>query len=260
MVATFNRQNGFDDPLIVQFGRFLNGLLHLDFGESLYQHRPALDAVLSAYPDTLIVGGITIAVALVVGVLLGAAAAVFRYRGPDRVVVAFSLAMASAPQFWVALIGILVFATTLRILPTSGLSGASSYVLPVVTLALLPTGVIAQVVRGAMIEALGSSYVLRSRALGLGSTRVTLGHALRNSALPVITIAGDQAAQLINGVVIVSSVFALPGIGSLVYTSVLNRDYPVIQACIIVTGIGVLFLNFAIDIFYTLVDPRVRVG
>jgi peptide/nickel transport system permease protein len=217
-------------------------------------------AVLDVYPETLLVAVLTLAFSLAIGLLLGWLAAVYRYRLADRVIVSVALLMASTPQFWIALVGILVFATKLGWLPTSGLSGPESFILPLFTLCLSPVGVLTQVVRGAVIDSLGSSYVMRSRALGLGTFVIATRHVLRNVSIPITTIAGDQFAIVLNGVIIVSSVFALPGLGIVLYNAVLNRDYNLLQAAVLITAVAVLLLNLAIDLLYTVLDPRVRLA
>ena len=165
---------------------------------------------------------------------------------------------ASTPNFWVAIVGVIVFAVTLRWLPTSGTGTPLHWVLPVAVLALRPTGVLVQVVRSSMVTALGSVYVKTARAKGVGKATVIFVHALRNALLPVITVASDQLAGIVNGAVIVETVFGFPGIGKLMIDSVLLKDFAVIQAAVLVTALAVFVINIIVDITYAIVDPRIR--
>ncbi len=254
----FNESLGFNDPLYIQFGRFMWGLLHLDMGQSLQFSRPALDVVLQAFPTTLMLAAVTMPLVLAIAIVTGSLAA-FKPGGVfDRLASFISLLGASTPNFWVAIVGVLVFAVTLRILPTSGTGTPMHWILPVAVLALRPTGVLVQVVRTSMLTALSSAYVKTARAKGVSSRAIIFVHALRNGLLPVITVASDQAAGIVNGAVIVETVFGFPGIGKLMIDSVLLRDFAVIQAAVLVTALAVFIINILVDISYALVDPRIR--
>jgi peptide/nickel transport system permease protein len=254
----FAAQNGFDQPDIVQFGHFLAGLAHFDFGNSLRQSRPALTVVLDAFPVTLALAGLSMSIALLLAIIIGSLAA-WRPNGLfDRIANLLALVGASAPNFWVAIVGILVFAVWLRLVPTSGMGGPSYWILPVAVLVLRPLGLIAQVVRGSMIGALTSAYVKTARAKGVRSRSIIFVHALRNAMLPVITVAGDQAAGIINGAVIVETVFGFAGIGKLLIDSITYRDFAVLQAAVLVTAIAILVMNILIDLAYAALDPRIR--
>lgn len=259
-IDEFNRLNGLDQPLIVQFWNFLVGAVRLDFGDSIWQRRPALEVALAAMPPTLTLAGIALGLSLVIAIIAGSIAAVYRFRFPDRAISVTTLTISSIPDFWFALVGILVFAVQLRLLPTSGYSTASAWILPTATVMLAPIGVLTQVVRGAMIDALGAGYVQNARARGFGTARLVARHALRNASLPIVSVAGDRAAGMVNGSIIVGSVFAFPGIGTVILGAVLNRDFAVIQASVFVVGVGVILVNIAVDAIYALIDPRVRVG
>jgi peptide/nickel transport system permease protein len=259
-IDEFNRINGFDQPLIVQFWNFLAGAVRLDFGDSIWQQRPALEAALDAMPPTLALAGIALALSIVIAIALGAIAAVFRFRMPDRIISVVTLTISSIPDFWFALVGILIFAVQLGLLPTSGYATPAAWILPTATVMLAPVGVLTQVVRGAMIDALGAGYVQNARARGFGKARLVARHALRNASLPIVSVAGDRAAGMVNGSIIVGSVFAFPGLGVLIMGAVLNRDFAVIQACVFVVGVGVILVNIAVDAIYAAIDPRVRIG
>jgi peptide/nickel transport system permease protein len=258
LVDQFSRSQGFDDPAIVQFGRFAEGLARFDFGQSLRQNRPAIDVVLEAYPTTLKLAGLAIVLALGLAIATGALAAWKPGGFFDRLATLVSLLGASAPNFWVAIVGILVFAVGLQWLPTSGTGGAIHWVLPVTVLALRPCGLLTQVVRGSMISALSSDYVKTARAKGASRRAIIFVHALRNAMLPVITVAGDQAAGMVNGAVIVETVFGFPGIGKLLIDSISYRDFAVVQATVLITASVIFIINIAIDLAYALLDPRIR--
>ncbi|HUZ17106.1 MAG TPA: ABC transporter permease [Spirochaetia bacterium] len=260
MIANFNHQHGFDLPVLVQFGRFVRDLVHLDFGMSLSQQRPAAVAVFSAMPITFELMGLAVVVMLLLSVTLGSIAALRPFSKVDNTITFIALGTTSLPDFWLALVGILIFAVYLGLVPTSGTHGAAAWILPLLTLSIPPTGSMIQVSRGAMIEALNAGYVQNARARGYRRPRLAFRHALRNAALPIVTVAGDRVVHLLNGTIIVGAVFAFPGIGSVIMQAVLYRDFPLLQASVFITGATVIILNLLIDIAYTTIDPRVRIS
>lgn len=256
--AAFSERHGFNRPMLVQFGDFLADVARGDFGVSIRKERPALDVVLRAFPITLSLAVITMALAVTLGVAVGSLAA-YRPGGVyDRLATLSSLAAASAPDFWVAITGILVFAVALGWLPTSGTGAWPHWILPVSVLMLRPLGLLVQVVRGAMLNALSSAYVKTARAKGVGEATVVFVHALRNSGLTVVTVAGDQMVGIVNGAVIVETVFGWPGVGKLMIDAVMQRDFALVQATILVTATAIFLLNILIDLLYVLLDPRIR--
>jgi peptide/nickel transport system permease protein len=254
----FARLHGLDQPLPVQFGRYLADLARLDFGQSLRQGLPALDLVLAAMPTTLLLAFYSITAALGVALVTGSLAAWHPNGLFDRIANLLSLIGASLPNFWVAIVGVLVFAVTLRWVPTSGTGTAAQWILPVAVLFIRPCGLIVQVVRSSMISALSSAYVKTARAKGLNNRTIIFVHALRNAMLPILTVAGDQAAGIVNGAVVVETIFGFPGIGKLMIDSISYRDFAVIQAGVMITAIAIFVLNMLIDIAYALLDPRIR--
>ncbi|OWY10379.1 ABC transporter permease [Thioclava sp. F34-6] len=254
----FREIHGLNDPLIVQFGRYVWDLVHLNFGESIRRAEPALPVVLQAFGWTFRLALITMAIVTVAAITLGALAA-FRVGGVfDRIATFFSLIGASAPDFWIAIVAIVVFAVGLGWVPTSGVGGPQYWILPVAVLFIRPFGLILQVVRGSMINALGSAYVKTARAKGVAPKKTIFVHALRNAMLPVITVMGDQAAALLNGAVVVETIFGFPGVGKLMIDSILNRDFTVVLAAIMVTALAIFIMNILIDIAYAILDPRIR--
>jgi peptide/nickel transport system permease protein len=258
MVEQFRELHGLNDPLLVQFGRYVWDVLHLDFGESLRQARPAIEVVLEAFVWTLWLALTTIFLVAVAAIVIGALAA-FRPGGVfDRLVTFVSLIGASAPDFWIAIVGITVFSIGLGWLPTSGTGTIWHWILPIGVLFIRPFGLILQVVRGSMVQAFGSAYVKTARAKGVGDRSIIFVHTLRNAMLPVITVIGDQAAAMLNGAVVVETIFGFPGVGKLMIDSILNRDFNVILAAIMVTAIAIFIMNLAIDLAYAALDPRIR--
>ncbi len=254
----FAERHGFTDPLLTQFGRYVGDLARLDFGISIRQQRPAMDAALEAFPTTLKLAAVTMTLAIGLALVVGALAA-YRPGGLfDRTANVISLAGASAPDFWVAIVGILLFAVTLRWLPTSGTGTWLHWIMPIAVLLIRPFGLLVQVVRGTMIGALSSAYVKTARAKGVKERAIIFVHALRNSTLPVITVAGDQAAAIVNGAVIVETIFGWPGIGKLMIDSIIQRDFAIVQATVLLTAVAIFSMNIVIDVAYAVLDPRIR--
>jgi peptide/nickel transport system permease protein len=254
----FREVHGLNDPLLVQFGNYVMDLIRLDFGDSIRRGEPAIDAVLRGFEWTLWLALITMSLVTVLAIIVGSLAA-FRVGGIfDRVATFFSLIGASAPDFWIAIVAIVLFSVNLGWLPTSGTGTIWHWVLPVSVLFIRPFGLIVQVVRGSMISTLNAAYIKTARAKGVRDKPIIFVHGLRNALLPVITVIGDQAAGMLNGAVIVETVFGFPGVGKLMIDSILQRDFAVILAAIIVTAFAIFVMNILIDIAYAILDPRIR--
>ncbi len=258
MKEQFREIHGLNDPLLVQFGRYLGDIVTGDLGESLRKARPALDVVLEAFVWTLWLAVITMTLVTVAAIVVGSLAA-FRSGGFfDRFSSMISLVGASVPDFWLAIVAIVVFSVHLAWLPTSGTGSVLHWILPISVLFVRPFGIIVQIVRGSMITALSSAYMKTARAKGVRSGPIIFVHALRNAMLPVITVIGDQAASLLNGAVIIETIFGFPGVGKLMIDSVLQRDFNVVLAAILVTALAIFLMNLLIDMAYALLDPRIR--
>jgi len=254
------RIHGLDRPMIVQFGEFLRDLAVLDLGTSIRQARPAVEIVLEAYPTSLALAGWTMLFATTGAILLGVWASVRPTGVVDRIISVLSLAGASAPNFWVALTLISIFAVGFRLLPTSGIGGWEYWVLPVMVLTLRPLGLLAQVVREAMIRALTAPYVRTAKAKGVPFRSILYVHALRNASLPVLTMIGAQAVGFINGSVVIESIFGFPGVGKLLIDAIRMRDFAVVQAGVVITAAVIFLMNILIDLAYAALDPRIRHG
>ncbi|WP_297081512.1 ABC transporter permease [uncultured Demequina sp.] len=256
--AEFSARQGFDEPVLAQLGTYLAGVFRGDLGTSLRTGEDALDMVLRAFPVTLALASVAMVLAVALAVLIGSYAALRPNSLMDRLSSLISLAAASLPDFWVALMGIWVFAITLGWLPTSGTAGVIAWVLPVATLLLRPLGVLVQFVRGAMVTAMSEPYIKLARSKGATERRVVMSHALRNAAAPALTVAGDLAVGLINGAVVIETIFGFPGVGKLMIDSIIGREFAVLQAAVLVTSVAIFALNIVIDAAYAMLDPRVR--
>jgi peptide/nickel transport system permease protein len=257
---------GLNEPLYVQFFTWINKLLHGDLGVSLISNVPVATMIGQRIEPSISIALSTIILSIAVAVPLGVIAAWKHGTWIDRFVMGLSVLGFSVPTFVIGYILIEVFALDLRWLPVQGFKSISSgfgpfferLVLPTVTLSFIYVALIARMTRAAMLDVLGEDYVRTARAKGIAEVAVLLRHALRNAAVPVITVIGTGFALLISGVVVTESVFNLPGVGRLTVDAVLARDYPVIQAMILLTSLVYVAVNLLIDVAYTLLDPRIR--
>jgi len=259
-VKTLEKRFGYDQPPIVQFGRYARGVLSGDFGNSWWQLRPALPMALERLPATLKLAGVTMLFALPLAMLLGSLAAWRPGSLVDKAVNVISLTGASAVDFWIGLMLILLFAVQLRLLPTSGSGSLKFIILPALTLSLRPLGRVAQVTRSAMLDQLSKPYIKTARAKGFRERKIVLGQALKNAFIPIITLSGDEAISTLNGAVVVETVFAWPGLGLLIVSAVTNRDLPLIEALVFVVAVMIIVTNLLVDLTYSYLDPKVRFG
>ena len=258
-VNEFRQRLGFNDPLAVQYARFMAGALHGDFGQSLRYRRDALGLVLERLPATLLLAGTSIALTLLIAVPLGLVTAVRRDTLVDHVGTVAMVLGQAIPGFWLGLMLIYLFAVALRWLPTGGTGSLAHLVMPSVVLAAFFSARVARLTRSAVLDVLGEEYITTARAKGLGEGRVIAKHTLRNSAIPIVTLAGLEAGQLLGGAVITETIFAWPGLGRLTVQALLNRDFPVVMAAVSFTSIVYTLMNLAVDLAYGWLDPRVRV-
>ena len=258
-VEAIRQQMGFNDPLLVQYARYMRGALHGDFGESLRYRRDALGLVLERLPATLLLAGSAILLTLVIAVPLGVVTAVRRDTLVDHLGTIATVLGQATPGFWLGLMLIYLFAVQLRWLPTGGSGTLAQLVMPSFVLAAFFAARVARLTRSATLDVLGEEYIKTARAKGLGEGRVVTKHTLRNAAIPIITLAGLEAGQLLGGAVIAETIFAWPGLGRLTVQALLNRDFPVVMAAVSFTSIVYTLMNLAVDLSYGWLDPRVRV-
>ena len=256
--AAFRTLYGLDQPLPVQYARYVSHVALGDFGRSFAFNRPAIQVVLERLPATLLLTATAVALGVVVGMPAGVAAAV-KASGPlDRLVMALVLLGQSVPTFWLGLLMIRIFAVNLRWVPVSGHGTVLHLVMPAVALGLYLAALLARLTRSEMLEALAQDYVRTARAKGLSERVVTVAHALGNALLPIVTLIGLQLGALLGGAVVTETVFAWPGIGSLVLDAILRKDYPVVLAAVEFVAFGFIAINMALDLLYGYLDPRLR--
>ena len=257
-VNAIRQQLGFNDPLAVQYARFMAGALHGDFGQSLRYRRDALGLVLERLPATLLLAASALTLTLVVAVPLGLLSAVRRDTVVDHVGTLVMVLGQATPGFWLGLMLIYLFAVHLRWLPTGGSGSFAHLVMPSVVLAAFFSARVARLTRSAVLDVLGEEYIKTARAKGLGEGRVIGKHTLRNSAIPIVTLAGLEAGQLLGGAVITETIFAWPGLSRLTVQALLNRDFPVVMAAVSFFSIVYTLMNLAVDLSYGWLDPRIR--
>jgi ABC-type dipeptide/oligopeptide/nickel transport system permease component len=249
---------GLDAPLLRQYLRFLGNSVAGNFGESLRHREPAMALVRSHLWATLELSFAAFCVAVVVAVPIGILAAVKPHSLQDHAVMTLTLIGQSAPTFWIGIMLILAFGLELRWFPIGGRGTFSHLVMPALTLGAFAMASIARLTRSAMLEVLRLDYINTARAKGLSNRRVIWKHALKNAAIPVVTIMGLQFGALLGGAVVTETVFSWPGIGRLAIQGIYNRDYPVVQASVFIAAAFFVLINFVVDLLYTILDPRIR--
>jgi peptide/nickel transport system permease protein len=248
-----------DEPVPQQFGRFLVGVARGDLGSSYWQRLPVVELVAQRLPATLMLALTSIALSALVAIPLGVVAAARPGSWLDRTVVSGSLVGVSVAEFWLGLLLIVFVAAGLGILPTSGYGTPAHIILPAITLAARPIGRITQIVRSAMLDELARPHVTVARAKGLAEQQVFYGHALKNAGIPIITLGGLEAAELLAGyTIVVETVFAWPGIGQLGVGAIAQHDLPLIQAVVLFGATVVVLTNLLVDVAYAYLDPRLR--
>jgi len=259
--AAFEKQLGLDRPIWVQFVDFMTALARLDFGDSLWQHRPAMTIVFEKLPLTLELAFLGIGLAFVLSIPLGIVASLRPGGISDRSTIFVSLIGLSVPQFWLGLLLIVIFAVQLRWLPTSGVDTPAHIILPTVTMALPALARMVMIVRSSMIDELNQQYVKTCTAKGLPIYRVVGVHALRNASLPVVTLCGWELIRAIAGYsVVVETVFAWPGLGLTAIQAIEREDLILLQAIVFTVAVIVVFINILMDLVYTLIDPRLKLA
>jgi peptide/nickel transport system permease protein len=265
-IARVQQQYGLDKPLPVQFGYWLKELARGNLGDSIFLQRPVTQALWERAEPTTLLALMAVAIAALIGIPAGIVGAVFRGKWIDQIFTSLAMLGASIPSFWLGLVLMQLFAVALGWFPVSGYGDPGAplterlrhLVLPAAVLGLLNSALIIRFTRASMLDVLNEDYVRTARAKGLGEWPVVLKHALRNALVPIVTVLGLTVALMIGGAVVTETVFGLPGVGNLVVSAVLRRDYPVIQGALLVIAVIYVIINFAVDLLYTLVDPRVK--
>ena len=257
-VAQFRQE--INDPVLVQYWRFFKGTLRGDFGQSFRHSQPALDLVMERMPATIQLTFAAMGIALFVAIPVGIISAIRRNSILDHIGMTGALLGQSTPVFWLGIMLILIFSVNLQWFPSSGRGEIQNLVLPAITLGMFTMARTARMMRSSMLEVLGQEYMKTAKAKGLNPLTVVLKHALKNAAIPVVTIIGMELGTLLGGAVITETIFAWPGVGRLAVQAIYNRDYPVVQAAVFLLAAIFVLVNLVVDLLYTYLDPRVKLG
>jgi len=257
-LAQLRAQLGLDGPLYVQYARFLGNTLRGDLGRSLFTNRPVAQTIAEQLPHTVQLALAAMAIAILVGGLLGSAAALKRGSWVDNLCMALAVVGVSMPVFWSALLFILLFTTVLHWLPAIGQGDLRHLVMPALVLGLASSGTIARLVRSSLLEVLSQDYIVVARSKGLSEGKVFLRHALRNALIPTVTVIGLQFGFLLGGAVVTETVFSRQGMGRLIVDAILWKDFPLIQGIVLLSAVLYTLVNLAVDVSYAFLDPRIR--
>jgi peptide/nickel transport system permease protein len=257
-MESFRHLMGFDQPLYVQYLRFVTGAVRGDFGDSLYMKKSAFALVMERMPATLLLTFTGLLVSLVIAMPLGIVSAIRRYSLLDNLCTMFAVGGQAMPIFWLGIMLIIVFSIKLHWLPASGFGTWTHLVLPATTLGFFLAPLTMRLVRSGMLEVLAQDYVRTARAKGVSERGVLLKHALRNAAIPVITVIGLQFGQLLGGAIVTETVYAWPGVATFTVTAIRNSDFPVVQAAVFLLALCIVVVNLLVDLLVGMIDPRIR--
>jgi peptide/nickel transport system permease protein len=257
-IAELRTELGLDDPLYIQYAKYISSTVRGDFGRSMVSQEPVLKLLVARIPTTLELVMVALLLAVPIGTLLGTIAAVKQNTWIDRLVVAFASIGVSMPSFWLGLMLILLFSVTLGWLPSFGQGSFKHVILPAAVLGLGAIGTITRTARTSMVDVLKQDYIVTARAKGLAEHVMLFRHALRNALIPIVTIVGLQFGWLLSGSIIVEAVFSRQGLGLILIDSVLEQDLPVVQGAVLLSSVLYIFLNLIVDLIYGFVDPKVR--
>lgn len=257
-VAEMREQLGLNDPMLVQYARYVWNAAHGDLGNSFRGQTAVLDEILLRFPSTLELTLAAVALSIALGVPTGILAATTRQKWLERLVMATSIVGISIPNFWLAVLLIIVFGVNLKWVPVTGGQGVRALILPTIALAVYPSAVLARLTRSSILEVIREDYVRTARAKGIAERAVTWVHIMRNALIPVVTVIGLQFAGLLGGAVFIESVFARSGLGRFAVNAISARDYPQIQGMVLFAATVYVALNLAVDLLYAYLDPRIR--
>jgi peptide/nickel transport system permease protein len=258
-IEDFREENGLNDPFLVQFGHYLyKAAFKGDIGRSYVTKRPVTQEIMSAFPATLKLAAFSMFLAILMGIPFGIISAIKQYSWFDSITMVFAMVGISMPVFWLGVLLILFFSVQLGWLPSSGLDGFSGMILPSITLAAQAVAIVTRMTRSSMLEVIRQDFIRTVRAKGQKESKVIWRHALPNTLIPVITIAGIQFGQLLGGAVLTESIFSIPGVGRLMVESIKMRDFPVVQGGVLYIAIAFSLVNLLVDLFYAWIDPRIR--
>jgi len=257
-IVEIRQQLGLDDPMLVQYGRYILGVVQGDLGRSIHGRTPVVDEIAKRLPSTLELAVAGLSLAIIGGVTVGAIAAMSGSRKLDATLMVGALAGLSLPVFWLALILIQIFAVRLDWVSATGGEGMKDLILPAICVALAPGAVLARVTRSSILEVIRKDYVRTARAKGLQSIRINMHHILRSALIPVVTVIGLLGSNLLTGMVFVETIFSRPGLGRYAVEAVFSRDFPRVRGVVLFMAVVFVLVNLAVDILYTYLDPRIR--
>jgi ABC-type dipeptide/oligopeptide/nickel transport system permease component len=257
-IEQMRRQLGLDRPLPVQYLDYVTRAVRGDFGQSIRTDRPVITEIRAQLPATIQLAAAAFVVATVVGIGLGALAATHHNSWLDNVGMMVALLGVSVPSFWLGLLLIFIFSLRLGWLPAAGMGGISHLILPALTLGLWAAGIIARLTRSSLLEVLRQDYMVTARSKGMSERAVLVRHAFRNALVPIVTIVGLQIGTMLSGAIIVETVFARSGLGRLVMTAIVGKDFPMVQGIVLFSAVIYVAMNLLVDISYAVLDPRIR--
>jgi peptide/nickel transport system permease protein len=257
-VAALRTEMGLDDPLLIQYGRYIGKLVQGDMGVSYATGKPVIGEIMSRFPNTLKLAFFAIMVSIIISIPVGIISAIRQYSIFDNLGMVFALIGISMPSFWLGLILIIMFALNLGLFPSGGADQWNSIILPAITLGVASTASITRTTRSSMLEVIRQAYIRTAKAKGVGPKTVIMKHALKNALIPTLTIIGLEFGELLGGAILTETVFSWPGIGRLMVESIQRKDTPMVLGCIIVFSVAFSMVNLAIDILYALIDPRIK--
>lgn len=257
-VQNLREQMGLNDPLYMQYGSFLFGILTLDFGTSIQTGQPVLQSILEHFPATIQLTFFAMLIALAIGIPIGIISSTRQYSFFDNVSTLGGLIGFSMPNYWLSMMLILLFAVHLGWLPVSGYGGILFLILPAISLGTQTAAVFLRMTRSSMLEVLRSDYIRTAKAKGLSERKVTYSHALRNALIPIVTVAGLQVGALLEGAILTEAVFSWPGIGRFMIDAIHAKDFPVVQGSVVFVAFIFVFVNLLVDVLYAYIDPRIK--
>jgi len=257
-VEALREELGLNQPLFIQFFKYIGGVLTGDFGMSYISRAPVIDAILTRYPATLILAGLSVLIMIIVGLPIGIISATRQYSFMDRASTTIALVGVSMPTFWIGMLLVLFFSLRLGWLPVSGFYGPAYWILPAFSIGINSAAIIMRMTRSSMLEVIRSDYIRTARAKGQSERKIVLHHALKNALVPIITIIGIQLGTQLGGAMVTESVFSIPGLGSYMLTAIKSRDYPVVQGGVIFIAATFSMVNLLVDIIYAFIDPRIK--
>ena len=257
-INALREELGLNQPILIQLGNYLIGLVHGDFGSSYMSKAPGLQEILSRFPTTLLLASLSVLIMVCFGIPIGIISAVKQYSWMDNIFMALALIGVSMPTFWIGMLMVLKFSLDLGWLPSSGFYGPKYWIMPALSIGIANAGIITRLTRSSMLEVIRQDYIRTARAKGQAEKKIILHHALRNSLLPVVTMIGIQLGLALGGAMVTETVFSIPGIGTYMLAAIKTRDYPVIQGGVIIIAMAFSVINLIVDILYAFIDPRIK--